>query len=65
MGPVPPHWLVYFSVNDCDATVRKVTELGGGILRPAEDIPDIGRFAILTDPASAVFAIIKPETPKA
>lgn len=65
MGPVPPHWLVYFAVSDCDATVKKVTELGGGVLRPAEDIPEIGRFAILRDPASAVFAVIKPETPKA
>ena len=65
MGPVPPHWLVYFAVSDCDATVKRVTELGGGVLRPAENIPEIGRFAILTDPAGAAFAIIKPETPKA
>ena len=65
MGPVPPHWLVYFAVNDCDATLEKVTQIGGGVIRPAEDIPDIGRFAILRDPASAVFAIIKPATPKA
>jgi predicted enzyme related to lactoylglutathione lyase len=65
MGPVPPHWLVYFAVNDCDATVQRVTELGGSVMKPAEDIPDIGRFAILRDPASAVFAIIKPATPEA
>lgn len=61
MGPVPPHWLVYFAVDDCDATVQKVTQLGGAVIKPAEDIPTIGRFAILSDPAAAVFAIIKPE----
>jgi len=64
MGPVPPHWLVYFAVNDCDAIVQKVTQLGGGVMKPAEDIPGIGRFAILRDPTFAVFAIIKPLTPE-
>lgn len=61
MGPVPPHWRVYFAVTDCDATVQKATEAGGSVLRPAEDIPGVGRFAILRDPASAVFAVLKPE----
>jgi predicted enzyme related to lactoylglutathione lyase len=61
MGPVPPHWMVYFAVNDCDATVQKATEAGGAVIKPAEDIPGVGRFAILRDPASAVFAVLKPE----
>jgi uncharacterized protein len=61
MGPVPPHWLVYFAVDDCDAKVQKATELGANIMKPADDIPGIGRFAILTDPQGAAFAIIKLE----
>jgi uncharacterized protein len=61
MGPVPPHWLVYFAVDDCDASVQKATDAGGGVIKPAEDIPGVGRFAILRDPASAVFAVLKPE----
>jgi predicted enzyme related to lactoylglutathione lyase len=61
MGPVPPHWMVYFAVKDCDATVQKATEAGGAVIKPAEDIPGVGRFAILRDPASAVFAVLKPE----
>jgi predicted enzyme related to lactoylglutathione lyase len=65
MGPMPPHWIPYFAVNDCDATVQKTSELGGRILRPAEDIPNIGRYAILQDPSSAAFAIIKPMPPSA
>lgn len=60
MGPLPPHWLTYFAVADCDATVQKATENGGSVMKPAEDIPGVGRFAILLDPASAVFAILKP-----
>jgi uncharacterized protein len=63
MGPIPPHWLVYFAVDDCDAKVQKATELGANVMKPADDIPGIGRFAILTDPQGAAFAIIKLENP--
>lgn len=63
MGPIPPHWLVYFAVDDCDAKVQKATELGAQIMKPADDIPEIGRFAILIDPQGAAFAIIKLESP--
>lgn len=61
MGPVPPHWLVYFSVDDCDATVQKASELGAQVMKAADDIPGVGRFAILTDPQGAAFAIIKTQ----
>lgn len=61
MGPIPPHWLVYFAVNDCDASVKKATELGANVMKPAEDIPGVGRFAILTDPQGAGFALLKPQ----
>ena len=63
MGPMPPHWLVYFAVDDCDAKVQKATELGASVIRPADDIPGIGRFAILTDPQGAAFAVIKLDNP--
>lgn len=59
MGPIPPHWLVYFAVDDCDAKVQKATDLGATVMKPADDIPGIGRFAILLDPQGAAFAIIK------
>jgi predicted enzyme related to lactoylglutathione lyase len=58
MGPIPPHWLVYFAVDDCDAKVQKATELGARVMKPADDIPGVGRFAILVDPQGAAFAII-------
>jgi predicted enzyme related to lactoylglutathione lyase len=57
----PPHWLVYFAVDDCDAKVQKATELGASVMKPPDDIPGTGRFAILQDPQSAPFAIIKLE----
>ncbi len=59
---VPAHWLVYFAVDDCDATVSKATGLGATTLVPATDIPP-GRFAVLNDPSGAVFAVIKTTPP--
>jgi predicted enzyme related to lactoylglutathione lyase len=64
MGNLPPHWLTYFAVDDCDAKVRKATELGARVMKPADDIPGVGRFAILLDPQGAAFAIIKLESPQ-
>jgi len=55
---VPPHWLVYFAVDDTDATVKRAQELGGKVMAPAMDIPQ-GRFAVLTDPQGAAFGVIK------
>lgn len=59
MGPVPPHWGIYFAVEDCDAAVQKATSLGGKVYVPAMDIEHVGRFATLSDPQGAVFSIIK------
>jgi len=39
--------------------VQKATELGAKVCKPADDIPGVGRFAILTDPQGAAFAMIK------
>jgi predicted enzyme related to lactoylglutathione lyase len=62
---MPPHWVVYFAVADCDASAAKITELGGTVVVPPMDIPTVGRFAVATDPAGAAFAIIKmfPQEP--
>lgn len=63
MGEIPPHWLVYFAVDDTDAMVAKATGLGAKVFAPPMDIPGTGRFAILQDPQGAAFAVIKLATP--
>jgi len=63
MGPIPPHWLVYFAVDDTDAKLKKAGELGAKTLAPAMDIPDTGRFAVIQDPQGAAFGIIKLTAP--
>jgi predicted enzyme related to lactoylglutathione lyase len=57
---VPPMWLPYVTVDDCDQTVARARKLGGAVHLQPTDIPNIGRFAILADPGGATFAIIKP-----
>ncbi len=54
---IPPHWLVYFAVEDTDATVEEAKQRGGDLMMGPVDIP-VGRFAILTDPHGAAFAVI-------
>ncbi len=56
---VPPNWLVYFAVDDTDATVAKIGELGGGVNMGPVDI-SVGRFAVVHDPLGGVFAVITP-----
>ncbi len=60
MGPMPPNWLVYFQVDDCDGCVAKAKGLGGKIAVPPTDIQNYGRFAVLHDPHGATFAVFKP-----
>jgi uncharacterized protein len=57
---LPPHWMVYFAVEDCDAAADRAGELGGSVSVPPTDIPP-GRFAVLTDPQGAVFSILQPK----
>jgi predicted enzyme related to lactoylglutathione lyase len=54
---LPPHWLVYFAVDDCDAAVAHVSELGGSVKMQPMDVPP-GRFAVVSDPHGALFAVM-------
>ena len=56
---VPAHWSVYFGVEDTDAALAKIVDLGGSIVRAAEDTP-YGRLATATDPIGAQFKLVAP-----
>ncbi len=58
-GPVPPHWLVYFAVSDCDGQAALVQSLGGTVRAAPADIPGVGRCAIVADPQGGTFAVIE------
>ncbi|HMR05689.1 MAG TPA: VOC family protein [Polyangiaceae bacterium] len=56
---VPPHWLGYVSVPNVDEAAAATKSGGGTVLKAPEDIPNMGRFAVLQDPQGAVFAAFK------
>jgi predicted enzyme related to lactoylglutathione lyase len=60
----PAFWLTYFSVEDCDASVAKVQELGGSALGPPHEMAGVGRFAVVADPHGATFGVIAGEPPE-
>ena len=54
----PNHWATYVSVENVDNTAALVKELGGQIIVPPTDIPEIGRFCTFMDPHGAVLSVI-------
>lgn len=56
----PPFWLVYFAVEDVDATAARAAELGGAVAIPAFDVPGVGRIAGITDPQGSIFCVMVP-----
>jgi len=55
----PSAWMAYFAVSDADAAASKAARLGATVVMPPTDIPDVGRFSIISDPQGAGFAVIK------
>jgi predicted enzyme related to lactoylglutathione lyase len=56
---IPPHWMSYIAVPDCDAACAKVVELGGKVCVQPFDIPNVGRNAVINDPQGAAVSLIK------
>jgi uncharacterized protein len=52
----PPYWLVYFAVDDLDASIAKLKELGGSTIAGPFDMA-MARIAVAQDPQGAVFAL--------
>ncbi|WP_441249924.1 VOC family protein [Kitasatospora sp. McL0602] len=60
---IAPHWLPYFEVPDTDAVIATAQAHGGAVRLPATEAHGVGRFAQLTDPHGAVFAVITSAAP--
>jgi predicted enzyme related to lactoylglutathione lyase len=55
---MPPSWGIYVTVADVDATAKLTVEMGGKVLVPPQDIPQVGRFCVLQDPQGATIKAI-------
>jgi len=56
----PPHWLLYFLVESCDASAAKAKELGAKLHLEPMTMEGVGRMAVVADPQGAVFALFQP-----
>ena len=56
-GDMPSHFMVYFRVEDCEASAAKAAELGGEVCVPPTEIPP-GKFSVINDPLGATFTIL-------
>jgi len=67
MGPLtdysrsrPSFWSAYIQVDDVDDCAAKVEALGGTIIAPPENVPDVGRVCMLTGPEGAPVCLMSP-----
>jgi len=58
--PGPSMWMSYVWVTDVDAAAKRAVDSGGKVVHGPGDIPNVGRFAVLTDFAGAMVCAFKP-----
>jgi uncharacterized protein len=57
---IPVNWLPYVRVEKVDELVKRAKKLGAEVMSEPQDIPSVGRFAILKDQDGAAIAVITP-----
>lgn len=55
-----PGWLGYIGTPDVDAATQSVKKAGGTVHREPADIPEVGRFSVVSDPQGAMFMLFTP-----
>jgi len=58
-----PYWMGYVGVEDVDAAVARIEQLGGTVHVPPTDIPNVSRFAVFADPQTATLALLTSYSP--
>ncbi|MEM7153791.1 MAG: VOC family protein [Myxococcota bacterium] len=57
---LPPQWLPYVRLGDCDAAVDRARQRGATMVSEPTTIEGIGRLAIVSDPFGALLGFIEP-----
>ena len=63
MKGIPPSWVVYFAVKNCNEAVKAIKQFRGRVMTEPRHIEGTGRFAVVQDPQGAMFAVIELVTP--
>ena len=62
-GGARPGWLAYIGVDDVDRVAAALVSAQGSVHMQPQDIPGIGRIALVADPQGAMFYIMTPTPP--
>ncbi|TCK75635.1 VOC family protein [Acidipila rosea] len=57
---LPPQWMGHIHTAKLDEELKAVTADGGTIVKPAQDIPGVGRFAVVLDPQKVKYLLFEP-----
>ena len=57
----PSAWLAYVLVDDLKGATEKAKANGATVLRDITEVPNMGAFAIITDPTGANIGIWQPK----
>jgi uncharacterized protein len=58
-----PMWIGYVCVDDVDVIADRVKQLGGAVHVAPQDVLDVSRFSVVSDPQMATFALFKQRRP--
>jgi len=58
------HVLVYIHSDDIEADLKKVEQLGGTVIHPKAEIPNIGWFGLFKDPTGNVLGLYTSMNPE-
>jgi predicted enzyme related to lactoylglutathione lyase len=59
-SPGPPFWSCYVSVDDADASAKKIEAAGGTTIMAPMDVMEAGRMGVFQDTTGAFFSIWQP-----
>ena len=62
MPDMPSHWLAYIQVDDLAGSTQQAEKLGGKVVQPITEVPDMGSFSVISDPDGAVFGLWEPKS---
>jgi predicted enzyme related to lactoylglutathione lyase len=61
-SPIPDTWSIYLATPDAKQTLDLAEANGGTVLLAAQDVHDLGRFAMVQDPTGAAIGLWEPGT---
>ncbi len=53
-------WHAYIAVDNVDDCAKQALMLGGKLVVPPHDVPDVGRICAVADPTGAIAHLIQP-----